>query len=257
MVTEDPGSIGVTLNAKILRMCVTAIVAFAVGKLFYAPLFFVLWPGLYLVWHYWSRRASREPGAQRLVAERPWPGAHGAPRVAAANAPPGAPGVSAGNKRSVLGRNLGITGIVFAGCIAASFLHLYLSQQSVHRKAEKARSSVQAGMSVAEVLHSVTGWFALGVFSDAPETDPEHLRAVSFGFHSESNKFSYYRRASGASRELSESEALGVLHQELGDGTIWRFKYTFITSTPLHLSFKVVFDKNGRVQEVTPLYAWD
>jgi hypothetical protein len=107
------------------------------------------------------------------------------------------------------------------------------------------------------VLHSVTGWFALGASSDAPETDPDHLHAVSFGFHSESNKFSYYGRASSTDRELSESEALDVLHQELGDGTIWRFRYTFITSTPLHVSFKVVFDKNGRVQEVTPIYGWD
>ena len=235
-----------TLNAKIFRMCVTATLAFAVGKLVFAPLFFVLWPGLYLVWNYWSRRrASAEPGAPGVAAEKHLPGVHGAPGVAAAN------------KRSALRRNLGITGIVIVGCIAASFLHLYLSQQSAHRRVEKARSSVHPGMSVAEVLHSVTGWIALGASSDEPATDAEHLHAVNLMFHSENSKFSYFDRASSADREISESEALGVLHQELGDGTIWRFRYTFLTSTPQHLSFKVVFDQNGRVQEVTPIYGWD
>ena len=232
-----------TLNAKILRLCVTAVVAFAVGKLVYVPLFFVLWPGLYLAWGYWSRRrAGEEPGAPGVVAEKDLPGASG---------------VAAADRRSAMRRNILITGIVVAGFITASFLHLYLSQKSVHRSVEKARSSVQAGMSVGEVFHSVTGWISLGTSSDAPETDPEHLHAVNLAFHAESKKFSYFDKEKSADREISESEALGVLHEKLGDGTIWRLRYTFLTSTPQHFSFTVIFDRNGRVQEVTPIHGWD
>ena len=167
---------------------------------------------------------------------------------------PGTSGVAGAKRRPGLRRTLRITGIVIVGWIAAGMLFVFLAD---HGNAKRARSSVHAGMSVAEVLHSVTGWISLGASSDASESDPEHLHAVNLGFLSESTKFSYYDRARRADRELSESEALGMLRERLGDGTVWRLQYTFLTSTPQHLSFTVVFDRNGRVQEVTPMHGWD
>jgi hypothetical protein len=154
-------------------------------------------------------------------------------------------------------RTIRIAGVVIAGLIAASVLLLFIARESGHRKAEKARSTVHPDMTMAEVLHSVTGWLVLGASSDAPETDSDHLRTLSLRPGFESGKFFYFDRALSKDREISESEALDLLQQKLDDGYSWRFTYTFITSTPQHLSFKVVFDKDGRVQEVTPVYGWD
>jgi hypothetical protein len=230
----------VTINTKIVSLSLSALLAFAIGKLVFAPLFFVLWPGLYLGWHYLSRhRESPEPGAPRLIAERQ------------------SPAVAVANRRSVLRRIIRVASVVIVGWIAVSILFLFIARESGHRKAEKARSTVHPGMTVAEVLHSVAGWISLGASSDAPETDPDHLPAVDLGFHSESNKFSYFDGMKGADRELSESETLVLLHQKLGDGYSWRFRFTFVSTTPQHFSFKVLFDKDGRVQEVTPVYGWD
>jgi len=228
------------MGTKIVRICLSALLAFAIAKLVFGPLFFVLWPGLYWGWHYLSRRReSPEPGAPRLIAEQQ------------------SPVVAVANRRSVLRRIIRIAGVVIVGWIAASVLLVFIALELGQRKAEKARSTVHPGMTVAEVLHSVTGWIVLGAYTEAPETDPDHLPAVNLGFHSELNKFTHFDRMRGEDRELSESETLVLLHQKLGDRYSWRFRFTFINITPQHFSFKVVFDKDGRVQEVRPVYGWD
>jgi hypothetical protein len=193
-----------------------------------------------LGWRYLSRhRASPEPEAPRLIEDRQ------------------SPTVAVTNRRSLLRRIIRVAGVVIAGCIAVSILFFFIARESGHQKAEKARSTVRPGMTVAEVLHSVTGWILLGASSDAPETDPGHPPAVSLGFHSKSNKFIYFDGMNGADRELSEAETLVLLHQKLGDGYSWQFRFTFVSTTPQHFSFKVEFDKDGRVQEVRPVYGWD
>ena len=229
-----------TIGTKIVRLCVSALLAFAIAKLIFAPLFFVLWPGLYWGWHYLSRRReSPKPGAPRLIAEKQ------------------SPVVAVANRRSGLQRIIRIAGVVIVGWIAASVLLLFIARGFGERKAEKARSTVHPGMTMAEVLHSVTGWLVLGASSDAPETDSDHFRALNLRPGSESGKFFYFDRALSKDRQISESEALALLHQKLVDGYSWQFRYTFITSSPQHFSFKVVFDKDGSVQEVTPVYGWD
>jgi hypothetical protein len=239
IVVEGCG-VTVTIGTKIVRLCVSALLAFAIAKLVFAALFFVLWPGLYWGWHYLSRRRERsEPGATGLIAEKQ------------------SPAVAVTKRRSALRRFIRIAGVVIVGWIAVSVLLLFIARESGHRKAEKARSTVHPGMTVAAVLHSVTGWLVLGATSDAPETDSNYLRTLSLLPGSESGKFFYFDPALSKDREISDSEALALFQQKLGDGYSWRFKYTFITSSPQHFSFKVVFDKDGSVQEVTPVYGWD
>jgi hypothetical protein len=239
IVVEGCGAT-VTIGTKIVRVCVSALLAFAIAKIVFGPLFFVLWPGLYWGWHYLSRRReSPEPGAPRLIAEKQ------------------SPVVAVRNRRSGLQRIIRIAGVVIVGWIAASVLLLFIARGFGERKAEKARSTVHPGMTMAEVLHSVTGWLVLGASSDAPETDSDHFRALNLHPGSESGKFFYFDRALSKDRQISESEALGLLHQKLVDGYNWQFRYTFITSSPQHFSFKVVFNKDGSVQEVTPVYGWD
>ena len=229
-----------TIGTNIVRLCVSALLAFAIAKLVFAPLFFALWPGLYWGWHYSSRRReSPEPGVPRLIAEKQLPV------------------VAVANRRSALQRIIRIAGAVIIGWIAASVLLLFIARGVGERKAERARSTVHPGMTMAEVLHSVTGWLVLGASSNAPETDSDHFRALNLHPSHESGKFFYFDRALGKDRQISESEALTLLHQKLIDGYSWQFKYTFITNSPQHFSFKVVFDKDGSVQEVTPVYGWD
>lgn len=48
LVVVQGCGVTVTIGTKIIRMCVSALLAFAIAKLVFAPLFFVLWPGLYL-----------------------------------------------------------------------------------------------------------------------------------------------------------------------------------------------------------------
>jgi hypothetical protein len=103
----------------------------------------------------------------------------------------------------------------------------------------------------------VSGWLVLGASTDVPETDSDHLRALNLLPGSETGKFLYFDRELNKDREIPESEALAFLHLKLGDGYSWRFRYTFISSTPQHFTFKVIFDKDGRVREVTPVYGWD
>jgi hypothetical protein len=230
----------VSINTKIVGLSLSALIAFAIGKLLFAPLFFVLWPGLYLAWHFLNRRRkSPEQRAPRPIEEQQ------------------SPAVAASNRRSALGRIILVAGVVIVGLLAASIFSLYFARESGRRKAEQARSTVHPGMTVADVLHSATGWILLGASSDAPETAPGHLSAVSLAFHPENNRFIYFDSMKGADRELSESETLDLLRQKLGDGYSWQFRFTFGSSTPQHFSFKVEFDKDGRVQEVKPVYGWD
>jgi hypothetical protein len=229
-----------TIDKKIVGLSLSALIAFAIGKLLFAPLFFVLWPGLYLGWHFLDRhRKSPELREPRSIEGQQYPAA------------------AATNRRSVLRRIMLVTGVVIVGLIAASTFSLYVARESGHRKAEKARSAVHPGMTVTDVLHSVTGWISLEASSDAPNTDSDHPSTVNLGPRSENNRFTYFDTANGADRELSESETLVLLRQKLGDGYDWRFRFTFVSSTPQHFSFKVEFDKDGRVREVKPVYGWD
>lgn len=77
-------------------------------------------------------------------------------------------------RRSALRRIIRIAGVVIVGCIAASVLLLFIARELGQQKAEKARSTVHPGMTMAEVWHSVTGWLVLGAFSDAPKTDSQN-----------------------------------------------------------------------------------
>jgi hypothetical protein len=240
-VVVAPGSgITVTINSKIAGLALSALIAFAIGKLFFAPLFFVLWPGLYLAWHFLKRHRK----SPQLHAPRSIEGMQ-------------SPVVAVTNRPFVLRRVLLVAGAVIVALIAASIFSLYVARESGRRKAEQARSTVHPGMTVADVLRSAKGWISLGATSAAPETDPGHPPAVNFGFHVENNRFTYFDSSNGADRELSESETLSLLHQKLGDGYGWRFRFTFVSATPQHFSFKVEFDKEGRVREVQPVYGWD
>jgi len=227
----------VTMGTKIVRICLTAILAFAVSRLVSGLLFFVLWPALYWGWAYLGRRRAAY-GLTTLL----WNPEKQSPAV---------PVVMNGSGPRRIIRAIGFT---IAALTVAGVALVLTSIESDRRKAKESRATVQEGMTVGEVLHSVSAGAFLLANSDAPKTDPNHPRALNLAPGSESGKFLYFDDGLRKDREISEPEALALLHQRLDDGYPWRFEYFFAGSSMEHFSFKVVFDKDGRVRDVTPLF---
>ena len=56
---------------------------------------------------------------------------------------------------------------------------------------------------------------------------------------------------------LTESQAAELMKQKMSGGYEWRWRYTFLTDTPQHYSFTVIFGRDGRVKDVTDVWGWD
>jgi hypothetical protein len=228
------------MGMKIARICSTAILAFAVARLVNGLLFLALWPALYWGWSYLGRhRAAR--GLRTIL----W------------NAEKKSPAVLVAKNRSGPQRVVRAIGFTFAAFMVAGLLFVFILIGADLRKAKEARARVQEGMTVGEVLHSASAGAFLWANSDAPQTDPDHPRALNLAPGSEPGKYSYFDSALRRDREISEPEALALLHQRLGDGYSWRVEYFFPGRSMEHFSYKVVFDKDGRVREVTPLHSFE
>jgi hypothetical protein len=209
------------------------LLAFAIATLvfaFFAPLFLVLWPAFYWGWDYLGRQRAAH-GLRTLL----WNGGVKSPAEHIAKA------------RSGLRRVIRAIGFTMAALMVAGFVLRFTSNEFDKRKAREARATVQEGMTVGEVLHSMSAGAFLLANSDAPVIDPDHPPAVNLKPRSESQTFRY------EDHEISESEALALLHRRLGDGYPWRFEFFFVGSLE-RFSFHVVFNRDGRVREVTPLY---
>ena len=208
---------------------------FAVG------FFFLLWLALFLAWPYLSRTLGfpNFPSAP-------------APRKAALPSP-----------KLPLGRRLVHGALMWIGGILVAMLLMSLTVivplSLAHRKAHRAQEGVHAGMTAPQVLHSVTGWNFLSASSDYPypdNADFKDIPAVSFIASADKG----YRTDDATARTmgpLSEEEALRLLHEKLHDGYRWRFNYTYLSGTPQHVSFSVIFGPDGKVSEVKPVHGWD
>ena len=120
--------------------------------------------------------------------------------------------------------------------------------------ARKLHDSIHVGMTVPEVLHALFG--TRSEFPHDDKADANNIPALSLGW----GKDGTYRTYDSARRQnarFSESEAIERLHAKLHDGYRWRFYYTYINVTPMHISFSVVFGPDGRVTEVKPIDGWD
>ena len=101
-----------TIDKKIVGLSLSALIAFAIAKLLFAPLFFVLWPGLYLGWHFLNRHGKNpQLRAPRSLEEQE------------------SPAVAATKRRSALGRIILVAGVVIVGCVAVSILLLFLARE--------------------------------------------------------------------------------------------------------------------------------
>jgi hypothetical protein len=54
-------------------------------------------------------------------------------------------------------------------------------------------------------------------------------------------------------RVFSAQAAAELMHERLGDGCEWHWRYTIVNDTPQHFSFSVTFGPDGRVKELKPV----
>lgn len=124
------------------------------------------------------------------------------------------------------------------------------------RNAHHARSAIQTGMTLTEVVARLEGGFmatARGADDDGPEV--ERLRIIAFdGAH---HGVTIGDADLGSS--LSRAEVLALLEQETAGGSPYRvLALTFTTpGVPPRVSFSVFFGPDGRVDGLSPSRSWD
>lgn len=213
-------------GAKILRILLTSILALAIAMLSYGPLFVVLWPALYLVWHLLGRyRSARGMNTPLWMP----------------------PGKSAPTINTQLRFGLGsvrITGRTFIiAMLAAGLLLPFISIEREKHRAIEARAALREAKSVTDVTQVMRGGTVFLACGGLPS---------NIGFNSSSHKF-YYREESASSREIPDTDAIPMIRQNMDASGRWCLE-DFFGGAIEHFSFKVVFDRDSRVVEVTPLY---
>jgi hypothetical protein len=214
-------------GAKILRICLTAMVALAIAVPISGPLFVVLWPALYWAWHLIGRRR-----AARGLRTPLW--------IPATKSPAAAVTIPAAR----LQRLARTFGTVFAALLGAGLVLVFVNVELSEHQAKESRVSIHEGMAVGDVLQLEPRGNIFPACAGLP---------ADLTFNPGTRKFTYHDTATNAEREISDSDAVALLQQNLGDGDRWCLEY-FFGGAIEHFSFKVVFDRNGRVREVTPIF---
>jgi hypothetical protein len=201
------------------------------------PLFVILWPTLFFSWPYLSRRLQ--------FLKSPKPPASSAPRPRDLKQPLWRRWLRCPFATvSKLGLALFlVTLLPFVPLILCSW------------QAQRAHDTVRIGMTVPEVLQSVTGWHVLGIVSHVPDPNyagvSKHVHAISFG---NAGDRTYITRdfSTGESRNISEPEAITLFQEKLHESQGWHFQYTYIFMNQFVL-FDVDFTPDGRVSRVSSL----
>jgi len=249
-----------TMPYNIMQLLVTGIVALIIADIFgndlIAPVYFILWPGLFLLWKYWDRRRTGQalnssPDLQARLNGQVSP-----------TQPPRAttlpvPSVRPKNKPRDAFRSLGkfaagVAVLLFVGMGTMIFALSYY-----HRQAEAEHDKIHIGMTAEQVLSVVQNYFSLHAYSDAPKSGPDDFsHSVSLMIDSD-GLLRTYDLSSRQPRMFSPQAAAELMHDKLGDGYEWHWRYTFVNDTPQHISFSVTFGPDGRVKEIKPVYGWD
>ncbi len=126
-------------------------------------------------------------------------------------------------------------------------------------RAHRVHDSIHVGMTLPEVLEASTDCdlFAAGSeFPDDQNADGGDIPAIC---RTRDRDGLYRVHDVAAHRDIALTQAQEVerLHRRLHDGYRWRFAYTYLNITPMHVSFSVIFGPDGRVAELTPVHGWD
>jgi hypothetical protein len=205
------------------------------------PLFVILWPTLFFSWPYLSRALQflKLPKPPTSSAPPPRDLKHPHPRPLL---------------RSPLATVCKLGLAVFLLTLLP-FVPLILC----YWQAQRAHNTVRVGMTVHEVLQSVTGWHVLSVVSHVPDPDYagefKHVHAISFG-NAGNGAYITHDLSTQQYRNISEPEAITLFQEKLHESQGWHFQYTYIFMNQFVL-FDVDFTPDGRVSRVSsPGHHW-
>src|ERR1700686_4538330 len=133
-----------------------------------------------------------------------------------------------------------LPGITIMGPIAHSMV-----------RARRLHDSIHVGMTVPEVLDPSRNYDIFGAESDFPyDKNAAGDDFPSMGLRRTADgTYRTYDLAAQPSIAITETQAVERLHAKLHDGYPWRFYFTYINMTPMHVSFSVIFGPDGRVSE--------
>lgn len=126
-------------------------------------------------------------------------------------------------------------------------------------RARRVHDSIRVGMTLPEVLDASTDCDLFGAGSEFPY-DPNAADEDIPAICRTRNRDGLYRvHDVAAYRDIALTRAQEVerLRRRLHEGYRWRFAYTYLNITPMHVSFSVMFGPDGRVTRVTPVHGWD
>ena len=126
-------------------------------------------------------------------------------------------------------------------------------------RARRVHDSIHVGMTLPEVLEASTDCdlFAAGSeFPYDPNDAGDDVPAIC-RTRNRDGLYSVYGVAAHRDFALSEEQEVERLRRKLHDGYRWRFSYTYLNMTPMHVSFSVIFGPDGHVAQVTPVHGWD
>lgn len=126
-------------------------------------------------------------------------------------------------------------------------------------RARRVHDSIHVGMTLPEVLDASTDCDCFATGSDFPYDQNAASEAIPAICLSRNRDGVYRVYDVAAHREiaLTKEQAVERLHKKLHDGYRWRFTYTYLNITPMHVSFSVIFGPDGRVAELMPVHGWD
>lgn len=126
-------------------------------------------------------------------------------------------------------------------------------------RARRVQGSIHVGMTLPEVLDASTDCdlFAAGSeFPDDKNAVDEDIPAIC-RTRDRDGLYSVHDAAAHSDIALTQAQEVERLRRRLHDGYRWRFAYTYLNITPMHVSFSVMFGPDGRVTRVTPVHGWD
>lgn len=210
----------------------------------------VLWPVFFFLWKYRDYRRVKRTGSASLkwysLDDQSSP-LHSA--TTAARAVPPKPRAI----RRALGKFATGVGVFLFACMMMVFVTLAYSFKEVKEE----RAKIHIGMTAEEVLPAVQKYDMLAASSDAPRSGPaDFSHSLNLGIDS-NGLFHCQLGCMGEPPVLSAEAAAERMHQKLGDGYEWHWRYTYVNLTPQHISFNVIFGRDGRVKDVQAPYGWD
>jgi hypothetical protein len=120
------------------------------------------------------------------------------------------------------------------------------------------RNKVRIGMTINDVLALVHGDVGIRAHAELPDNiDDEQLVHYANLVQQRDGTFSCTCGMGKELRYLTAAQAAERMKQKMSDGYEWRWRYTFLTSTPRHYSFTVTFGRDGRVKGITDVWGWD